>query len=1283
MLGKMDTLHAAPAVRMRERSVASTRREPLFRAFTLGLCTLLLAFLAQRHLYEGQIETAALLFGVALLLFVIPFRRQFWLPLPVAARIGGVGGWSLLWRVLPALLAIGLSGLALRSFQGAIEQPPLSAWWLHIGSILLILLFALLLDWRAPRQKSAESTVAPDPQASDVLETESPIREAAAGSLWWQVAAWLLIGATALFFRLWRFDELPFGIWYDEAENGLQALRILRSEDFWPIFVGSIHAPAHYLYLIAFFFQTVDVSVQSIRLVSVVMGLATVAAAFLVGRELFGRTLGLAAAFIVAVARWNVNFSRIGMYNASTPLFELLTVGFLLRAMRRGRYFDYALAGLWLGLGLCFYAAFQLFVGVIVLFLLWTTLVQRGFLRRTWSGLLVLLATAALVIAPVVLYAYSKPEVYFERTKDTSIFADQTPVDELPMWVSNLCVQLPTTWQDRCQRTPLLVENARKHLLMFNYQGDPNGRHNLPGEPMVDNVTAALLVLGVGLCLVRFWRPRAMLLLLWLGVMLLGGILSLGFEAPQSLRSIGTQPAVYLLALVPLSALQGAWQRSGGRAYPHLFIVPLCGLLAWIGYTNFHTYFYRQAADFASWNAFSTPETLTAKLLQGLDEQTEAYVISYFHGHPTLNFVSQSDERGLPPYRRLETTDHLPLNWPEDKNVALILNADSRSIFEEAKRYYPTATFEELQPPRPDGSRGPTVIYYAYLSRNDLLGVQGLQARYYEGDEWSGPPLLEQKDLTLQFDWAAQTPVPLPFSVEWEGVLNVKDFGAHQFFLQSPAYVELYIGEEAVLAGEGDQNTGLVLAEGKHTLRVRAVGAAGPFSLSWRPPDRGPEILPASALYVPPITSNGLLGKYYPNGNWQPPTALEQINPLLNLYFHIPPLPRPYTVEWSGKIAIPQSGNYRFALESIDESMLYINEQEVTASLAPNEYREGAIQLESGLHDIRIRYADRTDHTHINLYWVPPFGGQQPVPSEVLFPPQANYERVTLPDLTQLVFDPNAPAPPVVSGLPLDGVARPVAGGLNQPKGIAVGPDNRLYVADTGNQRVLVLLPDGTTVGELRGLEPFSEPFDLAVGPAGQVYVLDPVAERISIFASDDSYLGDLPAEPGIVGRSRGLHVDREGRIWVANTPGGRVVALDGEGQVLLSIPVWPGEDSQPVDVAVGSDGSIFVTDAGLNKLVRFDADGRRVLAWDIPVANSMDGSHLAVDASGYLYLSKPEPFLVTQLLPSGELVGDWSAMPAGAPPAKPIGIAVDGSGRVWYVDTINGMVYVIEPDVG
>lgn len=80
------------------------------------------------------------------------------------------------------------------------------------------------------------------------------------------------------------------------------------------------------------------------------------------------------------------------------------------------------------------------------------------------------------------------------------------------------------------------MENIRKHFLMFNWHGDPNGRHNLPGAPMLDSITAALFVAGVAHSLRRILEPHYLLLLVWVLISLLGGILSLDFEAPQALR---------------------------------------------------------------------------------------------------------------------------------------------------------------------------------------------------------------------------------------------------------------------------------------------------------------------------------------------------------------------------------------------------------------------------------------------------------------------------------------------------------------------------------------------------------------------------------------------------------------------------------------------------------------------------------------------------------------------------------------------------------------------------
>ncbi len=55
--------------------------------------------------------------------------------------------------------------------------------------------------------------------------------------------------------RLYRFDQVPFGLWYDEAENGLEALKILNQSGYLPVFVQTTALPAHFNYLIALSFQ--------------------------------------------------------------------------------------------------------------------------------------------------------------------------------------------------------------------------------------------------------------------------------------------------------------------------------------------------------------------------------------------------------------------------------------------------------------------------------------------------------------------------------------------------------------------------------------------------------------------------------------------------------------------------------------------------------------------------------------------------------------------------------------------------------------------------------------------------------------------------------------------------------------------------------------------------------------------------------------------------------------------------------------------------------------------
>jgi len=1207
------------------------------RPFLLGIVAVALAWLGQRSLPVGLAFDTWLFFGAAAVLFLMAFwPARFDSLLPLPARGGGVRMvevWSV--RVAAGLIAIALL-LTLHAAQQFHDLEPFApvAWWWHLAAIGSVLGGAFLLDRGMRLRTAGEPSRPPD------LSTP-------------QALAWLgLILGVAAFFRLFRFDSLPFGTWYDEAESGLQALRILSDANFRPIFDGATHGAAHYLYLVAGAFELVGVETQSIRLVSVAMGLLAVAAAYLAGDELFGRRMGLVAAFLIAVSSWAVTLSRFGMYaTMSTPLFTLLSAAFALRSLRTQRMADYAFTGLWLGLGLCFYTSFRLFVPVVGLFFVYWTVYGWARARAWppltfWLGVAVIVGVAGIVTAPLAVFVFKHPELFWSRIETTFILANQGVGDP---------------W-------PALWENVRRHLLMFNGTGDPNGRHNLPGNPMLDGVSAVLLVLGVAYTLRRVLQPRYLLLGMWLCFGLLPGILSLDFEAPQSLRANGALPVAYLLVTAALAVLYRAWTLSGGRYSPRLVWWPISALLALSAALNFNTYFVRQANDFVVWNAYSTPETLAARLLADVDENTDVYMTSFFHGHPTLRFLALAAR----PYRELSTLDQFPLPFVPDRSALLILNAESRALYDEAKQLYPNATFAEMTPPLD----GPPVVFTVRLTPEDIASIRGLDARYYAGTAWEGTPLLTRREPAIDADWTQNAPIPMPFGVEWEGILNVGMAGVHDFFLEAPGAAEVRIGERPVISGTGVLSGSLSLAQGNHALRVRAAGAPGRIALSWRTPDRAIAIIPATALYAAPVLGHGLLGRYFANGDWVPPEAMSRIDARFSRYIHVTPLPRPYTVEWTGKLAAPVDGLYHFGLESIDESRLWIAGVPVVRADTPNTYQDGSIELARGLHDIRIRFVDRTHHTHINVYWQPPGGQRQMIPADVLYPPQESYDRVTIPafDAAPSLIGPvgdglSSPAPE------LPGTAEVVKGNLARPTGVAVGPDGTLYVAESEAGRVTAFASSGEVILTFGD---FLEPTDVAVS-ADRLYVLDAGAGRVRAFTlqgEPQPFADDLDAV--YADRSRGIAATPEGRVVVANTPNGRAVMLDVAGTMAGQVAVWPGEDAQPVDAVLGTDGRLFVVESYGHRLIRYASDGQRERAWPIPVANTVDSPHLAVDAAGYLYLTEPEQGRVMKLDPNGEPAGMWDLGALLGRAVRPVGIAVAPDGAIWVADSSGGALIAL-----
>ncbi|NIN65327.1 MAG: hypothetical protein GTO63_11635, partial [Anaerolineae bacterium] len=776
--------------------------------FLWGLFAVGLAITAQICLTRARVFEAGMLYTAAVVLIVYSLRRQ---PGPTLRSPSLEMGRARAIHRRVGLLMIGLSALlgALGLWQFASRSVPLSAWILYAGSLVLFVAAILLMDGG----RSEAAGVQPWSRTKVVLLLS------------------LLVLAALL--RLWDLNRLPFGTWYDEAQNGLEALRILEDPTDRPVYFPRINSPGHYVQAVATSIRLLGANTEAVRTVSALMGVGAVGAAYLTGRELFGRRMGFVLALLIAVSRWHVNFSRIGMHYVSTPLFELLALGFLLRGLRRQRLCYFAWSGLALGLGMASYAAFLAFPLVLVFLLLHIFVVERQLLVRSWRGLLVLVLATVLTVAPVAQYALREPDEFWGRARKVSVFTGKT----------------------REQAFEAVKESAWKHLLMFNFEGDRRGRHNLPGEPMLDPVSGGLMVLGIAVCLWRGRRPYSLLLPVWMGVMLCPGIFSLEWEAPQALRAIGSLPPAYLLAVVPIDGLWREWERGMGFRYGRHFALLLLLLLAQIGYTNYHIYFQRQAQDSGAWGDFSTPETITARIMAQLGDSVEFYVTCYYHGHPTVRFLAP----GVTEYHSIKTHDALPLPRVEDRDAVLILGTERRHLYTEAQRYWPRGAFQLYKAPLD----GPPVLYVVRLTQDDLAGLRGLIGEYRRGNDWEAVSTFMRQDAQLSFDWRDGDPLALPFVAEWKGTLNAPEYGAYRLFLRTPGDAELYLDETLLLEGRGELSAGVDLAKGNHSLRVRVVGAEGHFELAWQPPGEEEQTVPSWAFYVPPVTSNGLLGKYF------------------------------------------------------------------------------------------------------------------------------------------------------------------------------------------------------------------------------------------------------------------------------------------------------------------------------------------------------------------------------------------------------------------------------------
>ncbi|XP_018021101.1 RING finger protein nhl-1 isoform X3 [Hyalella azteca] len=228
-------------------------------------------------------------------------------------------------------------------------------------------------------------------------------------------------------------------------------------------------------------------------------------------------------------------------------------------------------------------------------------------------------------------------------------------------------------------------------------------------------------------------------------------------------------------------------------------------------------------------------------------------------------------------------------------------------------------------------------------------------------------------------------------------------------------------------------------------------------------------------------------------------------------------------------------------------------------------------------------------------------------------------------------------------------------GNFTWPRGVAVGPDNSIVVADSSNHRVQVFDQNGSfqkefgSYGSRQGefdclagvavnrigqyiiadrynhriqvLDPsgmflrsfgsqgsgdgrFSYPWGVTTDALGFIYVCDKENHRIQVFQSDGTFVGkfgSLGNKPGQLEHPHYIAVSSTNRVIVSDSNNHRIQIFDINGKVQTTFGGEGAEEGQfkfPRGVAVDEQGFIIVADSGNNRIQIFQADGSFVKAF-------------------------------------------------------------------------------------
>jgi hypothetical protein len=795
-------------------------------------------------------------------------------------------------------------------------------------------------------------------QATPAVRVATPWRRG-------EVVALLAVLALAALARVLWLDTLPRAIFGDEPRVGMYLANVFGGDRIPNFFrMGWNTWPVIGLSLQGLFAPVAGLGITTLRLSSALLGTLGVLATYLLARELSGPRLALLAACLFAICRTAIDFSRLGITHAQILFLEPLALFHLWRAINGGRAVHWWMAGVATGWCLFSYNAGQLVPLLVAGWLGLAALARPARLGSHWRGGALLAAGFALTVLPYALYV-------------TDAFRFGPNWGQFTIMARNrqALSQVAEAWRVVGAGRAGELLGRQIWLTWLGFGVLPGAGYNLGyrGGGMLDDVSAALFVLGLAMALRRVARGRdAFVPYWWLATAVAGGIATA--DPPATVRLVGLLPALAILAAVPLDGLiaSGAagWRRDTGVAVAGL-------LLLGAGYLNWQTYFVELAATVAD------PNSELARVLRTRPPDQRAVLLGAEH-HLAFQQELYLIEFPGRVADELEVAHALPLHRPVEAPLTLVLGPTQETQADYIRSLYPGAVVTDVRQPN-----GALLFRAVDLTPEDVrprtgLTLQGAAAPPGAVDPFAPLPGIAagtRLTWTGQVYWPSDRPLGVGLRAAQPTVVQVGD------------------APPLVASGDGTPvDAILTLPRGWQPIRIEeTAGAARALELQLG--GDGPAQTLSRWQLRPDGERQGLRATYTIPTFTEARETVAMLDPQINAFLVEQRFPSarvrtPFRVEWRGALRVDTPGTYRFdAVGSGPYRAVLDGEPLFAVDAVVPERPEGAQaerSLVAGLHPIEVHFASpmlaHTTRRIFQLFWTPPGGTRALIPPTHLVP---------------------------------------------------------------------------------------------------------------------------------------------------------------------------------------------------------------------------------------------------------------------------------------------------------